>query len=89
MAEFVRDEQDNVWFTFANKIVYRRKNNDEMKKTEEEDINAELKKRLDEKINLMAQELLEQEKANKSAEAETLSFFKMREYMDSYYSKMK
>ena len=24
MAEFVRDDQDNVWFVFANKISYRR-----------------------------------------------------------------
>eukprot|EP00353_Schmidingerella_taraikaensis_P001509 CAMPEP_0185599730 /NCGR_PEP_ID=MMETSP0434-20130131/82901_1 /TAXON_ID=626734 ORGANISM="Favella taraikaensis, Strain Fe Narragansett Bay" /NCGR_SAMPLE_ID=MMETSP0434 /ASSEMBLY_ACC=CAM_ASM_000379 /LENGTH=49 /DNA_ID=CAMNT_0028229231 /DNA_START=628 /DNA_END=777 /DNA_ORIENTATION=- len=37
LAEFVRDDCNNVWFTYANKIVYRRvvKKDDDIQVDEE------------------------------------------------------
>lgn len=59
VAEFIRDDQDNVWFTFANKITYRRCIIKIERDPAEEEAAREFNELQEQKTQFYARELME------------------------------
>ena len=88
VAEFIRDDQDNVWFVFANKINYRRIEKQEGSQANNEVALLEALRAQQEKTEYFARELLEYEKAV-AEQGDNPTIDKMRNFMDDYYTEMK
>lgn len=91
-AEFLKDEQDNVWFSHASKIQYRpiQRQESEAAQALKRAIAANKKHQMVQDDHLKRQvEEFERSKAQMEDERETFASKKVQEFMDKFYTDMK